>query len=136
LIVLLLLPRGRQALMAEPAPHASAPVAPAAPLLADDISLALDSLDADEGWTPAEMPPPAQPVPVPVEPSPVQTSPMPAEPSVDLQAVATVCNDLARVVDTRALPALLERTAGVLDASGIILWIADPDGRELAPIVT
>src|SRR5205823_11684947 len=23
-----------------------------------------------------------------------------------------------------------------LDASGIILWIADPDGRELAPIVT
>src|SRR5207237_7215412 len=63
-------------------------------------------------------------------------SPMPAEPSVDLQAVATVCNDLARVVDTRALPALLERTAGVLDASGIILWIADPDGRELAPIVT
>jgi len=31
---------------------------------------------------------------------------------------------------------MLERTAGLLDASGIVLWIADPDGRELAPIVT
>jgi hypothetical protein len=50
-------------------------------------------------------------------------------------AVATLCNDLARVGDTRALPALLERTATVLDATGVIVWIADPDGRELAPIL-
>ena len=33
------------------------------------------------------------------------------------------------------LPALLERAADILDASGIVLWIADPDGRELTPIV-
>jgi hypothetical protein len=39
------------------------------------------------------------------------------------------------VVDTRALPAALERAAAVLDASGLVIWIADPDGRELAPIV-
>jgi hypothetical protein len=43
---------------------------------------------------------------------------------------------MARLVDTRALPGMLERAAGLLDASGIVLWIADPDGRELAPIVT
>jgi hypothetical protein len=106
------------------------PAAPAVPAPADDISLALDSfdaLDADEGWT--------SPQAAAAEKR-AETAPPPATPSVDLQAIATVCNDLARVVDTRALPALLERTAEVLDASGIILWIADPDGRELAPIVT
>jgi CHASE3 domain sensor protein len=52
----------------------------------------------------------------------------------DFAGLASLCNDLARVVDTRALPSLLDRAAVVLDASGIILWIADPDGRELNPI--
>ena len=52
----------------------------------------------------------------------------------DFAGVASLCVDLARVVDTRALPSLLDRTASLLDASGIILWIADPDGRELNPI--
>jgi hypothetical protein len=56
-------------------------------------------------------------------------------PKVDLGRVASLCAELARVPDTRSLPALLERTAGVLDASGIVLWIADPDGRELSPIL-
>ena len=58
-----------------------------------------------------------------------------SEPSVDLEAVAAVCSDLARVVDTKAIPALLDRAATILDAAGIVLWIADPDGRELSPIV-
>jgi hypothetical protein len=124
LIVLLLMPSRQPALAGQPsAPPVAA--APPAPLPTDNTSLSLDSFDAfdaDEGWTPAAPTPAVMP-----------TAPRPA---VDLQAVATVCNDLARVVDTRALPELLERTAGVLDASGIILWIADPDGRELAPIVT
>ena len=57
------------------------------------------------------------------------------EPAVDLKAVAAVCGDLARVADTRAIPALLERAAGLLDATGIVLWVADPDGRELTPIM-
>jgi hypothetical protein len=55
--------------------------------------------------------------------------------TVNLDAVATLCTELARVVDTRALPSILERTAAILDASGIVLWIADPDGRELTSIV-
>jgi hypothetical protein len=57
-----------------------------------------------------------------------------APPSTDFSGVASLCIDLARVVDTRALPSLLDRAAALLDASGIILWIADPDGRELNPI--
>jgi hypothetical protein len=55
--------------------------------------------------------------------------------TVNLDAVAALCTELARVVDTRALPSILEKTAAILDASGIVIWIADPDGRELTPIV-
>jgi hypothetical protein len=55
--------------------------------------------------------------------------------NVDLGGMAALCVDLARIKDTRALPALLGRAADVLQASGIVLWIADPDGRELSPIV-
>ena len=56
-------------------------------------------------------------------------------PAIDIGGVAVLCGDLARIADTRALPALLERSASMLDASGIVVWIADPDGRELAPIL-
>ena len=56
--------------------------------------------------------------------------------TVDLAHIASLCTALARIADTRALPAMLERAASILDAPGIVLWIADPDGRELSPIVT
>jgi hypothetical protein len=56
--------------------------------------------------------------------------------TLDLDTIASLCSDLAKVVDTHALTALLGRAATVLDAPGIVLWIADPDGRELSPIVT
>lgn len=55
---------------------------------------------------------------------------------LDLAAIASVCSELARVIDTHALSPLLGRAAEILDAPGIVLWIADPDGRELSPIVT
>jgi hypothetical protein len=54
---------------------------------------------------------------------------------VDLGAMAALCVNLARIQDSRALPGLIERAATILRASGIVLWIADPDGRELTPIV-
>ena len=57
-------------------------------------------------------------------------------PTLDFATVATLCSDLARVTDTRALSPVLERTAVVLDAPGIVLWISDPDGRELSPVIT
>jgi hypothetical protein len=55
--------------------------------------------------------------------------------SADFNGLASLCTDLARVVDTQDLPGLLERASSLLDASGIILWIADPDARELNPIM-
>jgi hypothetical protein len=67
-------------------------------------------------------------------PTPADVPALSAAETTDFAGIASLCVDLARVVDTRALPSLLDRTAHLLDASGIILWIADPDGRELNPI--
>ena len=58
-----------------------------------------------------------------------------ATPQADFRGLASLCTDLARVIDTQELPSLLDRASSLLDARGIILWIADPDGRELNPIV-
>src|SRR5258708_6027367 len=69
----------------------------------------------------------------------VAAAPLPpvttARSSVDLGGMAALCVDLARIQKTPALPALLDRAAVILQASGIVLWIADPDGRELTPTV-
>lgn len=50
--------------------------------------------------------------------------------------VADVCTQLARVSDTSTLPSVLQRTAVALDATGVVLWITDPDGVELVPVAT
>ena len=51
----------------------------------------------------------------------------------NLANAARVCTDLARAAESNLLPGLLERTANVIDASGIVVWIADPDGHHLRP---
>lgn len=78
---------------------------------------------------------PVPPLPAETPPSIRETQPEPRD-VFDLGRVAALCTDLARIVDTRSLPKVLERTASVLDANGVVLWIADPDGRELNPVVT
>ena len=77
------------------------------------------------------LPPPAAETPASMREAPTQ----PLDP-FDLGQVASLCTELARIVDTRSLQNVLERTATVLDANGMVLWIADPDGRELNPILT
>ena len=79
-------------------------------------------------------PPPAAAAEVAPVQAPAPTVALPPDPSPDLEAVASVCRDLARLADTTSLPSLLERTATALDASGVMLWVADPDGRELTAI--
>jgi hypothetical protein len=102
----------------EPAviPPAIVPERPSEPF---DFALALDG-EAGE-WSRAVQPADSQPPPAQ---------------AVNLDSIAAVCTELARVVDTRSLPSILERTAAGINASGIVLWIADPDGRELTPIVS
>ena len=109
LIVLLLMPAGRREVRVETPITADAEPAPAG---AGSLSLDLDS------WTP-----------------PKSQAAAAKTPTVDLQTVAAICGELARLNDTRALPGVLERASQLLDAQGIILWIADPDGRELTPIL-
>ena len=53
----------------------------------------------------------------------------------DLDAVAELCSSLARVQDTRELPGLLERTARVLDATGVIVWMPDGPQGTLRPVL-
>ncbi len=67
---------------------------------------------------------------------PSRPGPPTAPPSVELQDLATVCTDLSRLSDTSMLPGILERAAAALDASGLVLWIADQDGGALVPIAT
>ena len=50
-------------------------------------------------------------------------------PPVDLGATAALCTDLSRVTSADALPELLGRAATLLDAPGLILWMAA--GEEL-----
>ena len=51
----------------------------------------------------------------------------------DLAAAASVCTDLSRITTTAALPGLLSRAAGALDATGLILWISA--GEQLFPVM-
>jgi hypothetical protein len=88
-------------------------------------------IETVERLTPAPGPPSAAAIPMEAAPPvPVEKPKSPASP-VNLQLAADLCVDLARVTDTHQIPALLDRAAQVLDASGIVLWMADPDGREL-----
>jgi hypothetical protein len=94
------------------------PAAPTADAPAADVSLVAE-------------PAAPQPAAEPVSPQARAT----AVPTLDFKAVAALCTELSRVDDTLALSPLLERAAALLDAAGIILWIADPDGRELNPVL-
>ena len=55
-------------------------------------------------------------------------------PGVQLQELARVCSELARLSDTGSVPGILERTATALDASWLVLWVADAEGKVLTPI--
>ena len=61
--------------------------------------------------------------------------PKPPAPGIDIAGMAALCTDLARVLDTHALPSALERAARLLNASGLVIWVADPDGRELTAVI-
>jgi hypothetical protein len=79
----------------------------------------------------------AQPAAPPVEP-PRFEAPLPrAKPAITPKLINTahLCSELARVNDSAQLRPLLERTARIIDASGVIVWVADPTGRELRPAV-
>jgi hypothetical protein len=89
---------------------------------------------------------PKEPLPKPTKLEPVVPAPAvlapppaPAEPAIAVKAVRAVgeiCSDLSTLSDTGALNGALERTAGVLKASGLIVWVASNDATALAPVAT
>jgi hypothetical protein len=54
----------------------------------------------------------------------------------DLLATARLCSDFGRVSQAGELPALLARAAAVLNAAGIIVWVADPADGSLRPALS
>ena len=79
----------------------------------------------------------AEPAPVTVpEPQQPERVSEVKPPAVNLSQAAQLCTDLACVIDSKQLPELLERTAGVLDSAGIIVWVADPVSNSLKPAMS
>ena len=74
---------------------------------------------------------PLRPAPAPPV-LPVLPPPVPA----NLSDVAELCVDLGRVIDSRDVPSLVERAATVLQAKGVVLWVADSAGAILRPSIT
>jgi hypothetical protein len=86
-----------------------------------------------------ELPPPVKsPVATTNTPAPIKLTAPPSPPvvPVNLADAAELCVDLARVMDARDMQALLERTAKVLEASGVILWVVNQDRTSLLPVFT
>jgi hypothetical protein len=63
----------------------------------------------------------------------VSKEPARAETTPDLTAAADVCAGLARVLESSELTVLLGRVAQVMNAAGVIVWVADRSGAELRP---
>ena len=90
--------------------------------------------------TPAGPPPGPAPVVAPAvvraaAPVPEAAPPPPAPKPVDVPATARVCSELARVLDPADLPQLLAESASLLDARGLIVWVADRTGASLFPML-
>ena len=87
--------------------------------------------------------------PIPKEPEPAKLKPVepvvpvapvePRPPSVTvsaLQRVGEICADLSTLSDVGALTGALDRAAAVMDASGVIVWIASNDATALSAVAS
>lgn len=75
-----------------------------------------------------------EPRPVPGQTSTPATASAPAPVApLPLREAAAICTDLGRVSQTVELSALLQRAATVLNASGVVVWMASEDRRQLHP---
>jgi hypothetical protein len=106
LVMFLLLPRVTRKKQGEPAPEGAIKTSEDGDAaILDDDSLMLN------------LEPPGQPAKL------VSTR------TVDLAATAELCTEFARVVETSQLSSLLGRAAEIVGARGLIIWIADAEGR-------
>ena len=101
---------------------------------AQPVSSAQATADMIRNLPPAVRPTPNPPVAV-VRPSALPPATH-VPPAISLPDAADLCVDLARVMDDRDVPGLLERAARVLEATRVIIWVADKEGSVLRPTLT
>ena len=116
------------------APRASATAAPAAEHSTVPARSIVPAVQAEGGEAPTATPQhvpeaAAPPLPAPIVPA------HDGRTALELQAAADLCSDFARLLDSQELPPLLERAAGLLDASGLIVWVADARRQRLRPLL-
>jgi hypothetical protein len=95
-----------------PAPVVTAPLAPPPPATDAPVAAPAAAPDSSEAWPARDR-----------------------RKAPELRAAADLCTDFARLLDSQELPALLERAARLLDATGLIVWVADPSQQELRPLL-
>lgn len=122
LVLLLLMPVPR-------AVESGAVAATSAPVRVDD-----ERDDAGLSLRPTAPEPRPTSTPAAADPPPAAEPSRAQEPSVELEMLAAVCTDIARLSDTTGIPAILERSAEALDATGLVLWLVDASRSELTPI--
>lgn len=71
-----------------------------------------------------------------LEPAPVAEPALPVVPMTTLRTVSEICADLSALADPGALQGALERINTVLNATGLIVWVASNDGGSLSPVAT
>ena len=80
-----------------------------------------------------------KPIPVAAPTPAVPVAPeVPVAPDVlaTLKTVAEICGDLSALSDPGALEGALARVSALLNATGLIVWVASNDGATLAPVAT
>jgi hypothetical protein len=73
--------------------------------------------------------------PAPAAPPPPSSPPV-VRKTVVLKAAADLATDFGRVRDSDELSRLLARSADLIDATGLIVWMGSPSGSELRPVLT
>ncbi len=92
-------------------------------------ALDLDTVRGEDAEDPADAPAPAAGH---AGANPIGESPR-EDPLPDLGATAALCTDFSNLTDREQLPDLLARTAALMNASGIIIWVSNESARTLQP---
>ena len=133
LSMLVLAPAGASSERDDPAPDGEYHVP-------ETNGLSLLSLDGDSGDDELDLPPAAggvaEPAALPAAgdagAGPAARPPAPAA-APDLAATAALCTGFSNLTNREQLPGLLARTAALMNASGIIIWVSNENAGALQP---
>ena len=111
--------------------------------VAEANGLSLLSLDGDSGDDELDLPPgdsgdaAAAPAPTAAGEGGEKPGRKPSAPEAapDLAATAELCTDFSNLTTRDQLPGLLARTAALMNASGLIIWVSNENARALQPAI-